>query len=350
MKPEKGFTKLPNSVYGSLSGDEVLVYGYLTYRQGKKRSSWWSREKIATELAMSESKVKRVTQTLTAKGWLTVHRAPKNATSCPSCGAPVKQGWAVNHYAVLTPHMGQNQTPHMGQNEAFIGVTSDLLNRTKKNNQQKQKASARKLASSLVGDEVFILENRGLDKEPYLETDLPLNEVSILDKPKEKSASERLSKERPFEALTELLQALPKEISSQIGVTSIHNDLLAQLMITQGRTLAELKIWLADPEFWKGKNNPGGWLTSQLRKQLENGYTLKEQGNKPLAPWTSDNKPPWCGECDPETRTTSYFKAIPKGNGSQTLSCLTCNPFMVNQYGSQPNNASKALLEPFKGI
>jgi len=309
MKPENGFTKLPNAVYGVLSDQEIVLYGYLLHRKGRNESAWWSIKALADSLGWSESKVKRVTKSLTAKGWLQTW-----LTVNP------KSGNSLKHYRVLNPLTGQNRTQR--------GVTDDLLKRTSKNNQQTKQASASELASRFIDDEVLILEKPNLEK------------------PKEKSALERLSREKPFPELSELLRSLPSEISSQIAITSTLNDLLARLMITQGRSLAELKLWLADPQLWKGSKNPGGFLTSLLKRQLENGYTPKEQGNKPLAPWTVDNKPTWCRECDPETRKTSYWKTIPKGNGSQTLSCLTCNPFMVNQYGSQPNNASKALLEP----
>lgn len=104
-----------------------------------------------------------------------------------------------------------------------------------------------------------------------------------MEKPKEKSALERLSREKPFPELSELLRSLPSEISSQIAVTSTLNDLLARLMITQGRSLAELKLWLADPQLWKGSKNPGGFLTSLLKRQLENGYTPKEPTPTPPA-------------------------------------------------------------------
>jgi predicted transcriptional regulator len=314
MKPENGFTKLPNAVYGVLSDQEIVLYGYLLHRKGRNESAWWSIKALADSLGWSESKVKRVTKSLTAKGWLQTW-----LTVNP------KSGNSLKHYRVLNPLTGQNRTQR--------GVTDDLLKRTSKNNQQTKQASASELASRFIDDEVLILEKPS-------GTDLSLSDLSILEKPnlekpKEKSALERLSREKPFPELSELLRSLPSEISSQIAVTSTLNDLLARLMITQGRSLAELKLWLADPQLWKGSKNPGGFLTSLLKRQLENGYTPKETSGQPLVAWSMENPPPYCGVCDPETRKNDFWSELPDGNGAKTLSCLICNPFMVNKYGGR---------------
>ena len=252
-KVQAGFTKLPNAVYGALTGDETLLYAYLVHRQGKNKTSFWTREKIALELSMSESKVKRVTKSLVLKGWLSVYRAPN------------PKGWAVNHYRVLTPSTGQK-----GE---LIGVTGDLLKRTRKNNnQQEQIASAPNKPLTL--NEPSILEKPLLDK-PILEKQLQNKDKGALDKGKRSD---------PYPDLIELLKALPRPVQEQVKITSTLNDLLAQLMLTQNRSLTELKLWLGDPALWVNVRNAGGFLTAQLKKQLENGYTLQEPSSRDSTP------------------------------------------------------------------
>ena len=308
-KVQAGFTKLPNAVYGALTGDEIALYAYLTHRQGGNKTSFWTREKIALELAMSESKVKRVTKSLVLKGWLSVHRAPN------------PKGWAVNHYRVLTPIESVEMTPSTGQNSVPIGVTGDLLKRTRKNNNQQGKLTDDD-REFLTLKELSILEKPILEK-PILEKQVPN---------KEKGALEKRSGQDPYPDLIELLKALPRPVQEQVTITSTLNDLLAQLMLTQNRSLAELKLWLGDPALWVNVRNGGAFLTAQLKRQLENGYTLKEAA--PMV-WSADNRPPYCGECDPITRKTVTSNAIPKGNGAVTQSCLNCDPFMVNKYGTR---------------
>lgn len=303
LKVQEGFTKLPNAIYGALTGDETLLYAYLTHRQGKNRTSFWTREKIALELAMSESKVKRVTKSLVLKGWLSVHRAPN------------PKGWAVNHYRVLTPIKGVKMTPSTGQNSVPIGVTGDLLKRTRKNNNQQQFTDD--------DGEFLTLNEPSILEKPILEKQLPK---------KTKGASEKKGGPDPYPDLVELLKALPRPVQEQVTITSTLNDLLAQLMLTQNRSVAELKLWLGDPALWVNVRNGGAFLTAQLKRQLENGYTLKEAA--PMV-WSADNRPPYCGECDPVTRKTVTSNAIPKGNGAITLSCLNCDPFMVNRHGAR---------------
>jgi hypothetical protein len=344
MKPENGFTKLPNAVYGVLSLQEIALYSYLTHRQGSNRSAWWSRKAIALELNASEGVIKRLTQSLISKGWLSTHRPPKNSKACPTCGAPSKAGWQVNHYSVLTPSAGQNH--------ASIGVTSDLLKRTKKNNQQtKQVSSASEPASHLAEDEVFILEkpsesDLSLSDLPILEKlneleisqpDILPAEVLLLDKQKDarEEGISRNTREKPFPESVALLKALPTETASQITLTAEINSLVSQLLLTRGRTISELGINLAE-EFRKpGIKNPGGFLTHLLRRYLENGYTPKETSGQPLVAWSMENPPPYCGVCDPETRKNDFWSELPDGNGAKTLSCLICNPFMVNKYGGR---------------
>lgn len=257
MKRENGFTRLPNAVYGLLTGDETLLYAYLLHRQGSNQSSWWSIEKLAESLNFSESKVKRVTKSLVSKGWLSKHRAPSKSG-----------GWGVNHYRALNPIHRSELTPSTGQNEAVIQVTGDLLKRTSKNNQQTKILSASAETSPLVDDEFSILDKPNLDKPQ--DTD--------------KGASERLSREKPFPEVSELIACLPERIKAQVQVTSTLNDLLAQLMITQNRSMAELKLWLGNPDLWKEARNGGALLTSLLKKQLANGYTPSEPHRGDITP------------------------------------------------------------------
>jgi hypothetical protein len=45
--------------------------------------------------------------------------------------------------------------------------------------------------------------------------------------------------------------------------------------------------------------------------------------------YSMDNKPTWCGKCDEQKRTHEYLSPVPFGEGSMTMSCTDCNPFMV---------------------
>jgi hypothetical protein len=71
---------------------------------------------------------------------------------------------------------------------------------------------------------------------------------------------------------------------------------------------------------WGLVNNPSGWITKLLR-DLETRPPVYDM----------ENKPTWCGKCDEPTRRLNEPVAIPNGNGSITLDCITCHPTWVNK-------------------
>ena len=263
MRPEEGFTRLPNAAYGLLTEQEAFLWAYLEFRQGQNNSSHWSIPGIARQLHWSPSKVQRWTKSLVAKGWLKTW-----LDTHPVSGKTRK------HYSVMN-----RDTSH--QRPATL-VTSDHLNKTRKNNQQTTVASAEALAPG-VG-EVFILEK--LNELEISQPDILPAEVLLLDKQKDarEEGISRNTREKPFPESVALLKALPTEIASQITLTAEINSLVSQLLLTRGRSISELGINLAE-EFRKpGVKNPGGFLTHLLRRYLENGYTPHETTKPTPAP------------------------------------------------------------------
>lgn len=57
---------------------------------------------------------------------------------------------------------------------------------------------------------------------------------------------------------------------------------------------------------------------------------VKEKLAKPPR-YSSEVKPEWCRNCDEETRKLSEPVDIPNGNGSKTIYCLECDPYLVNK-------------------
>jgi len=45
--------------------------------------------------------------------------------------------------------------------------------------------------------------------------------------------------------------------------------------------------------------------------------------------YSMENKPTWCGKCDEQTRKNNYTSPVPFGDGTMTMSCTDCNPYMV---------------------
>lgn len=66
-------------------------------------------------------------------------------------------------------------------------------------------------------------------------------------------------------------------------------------------------------------NNPKGYVKSKLQTLLEC-----------VPDWNmSDNKPPHCGECDPDTRKLPYRWEYP--SGASTDQCPKCNPYELRK-------------------
>lgn len=59
-------------------------------------------------------------------------------------------------------------------------------------------------------------------------------------------------------------------------------------------------------------------------------HLLKEKLAKPPR-YSSEVKPKWCGNCDEVSRKLSEPIDIPNGNGSKTIYCLECDPYLVNK-------------------
>ena len=57
---------------------------------------------------------------------------------------------------------------------------------------------------------------------------------------------------------------------------------------------------------------------------------VKEKLAKPPR-YSSEVKPEWCGKCDEVSRKLSEPVNIPNGNGSKTIYCLECDPYLVNK-------------------
>lgn len=297
-KVQAGFTRLPNAVYGVLHESEAYLWAYLEFRQGANPSSFHSIAQIAKALNWSPSKVQRVTNSLKAKGWVKTWTDTHPST-----------GKARKHYSCMNRVISHERPATL--------VTHDHLNITMKYNQQ---ASFEKLGSAESAP--LTISKPSILEKPILEKQTTNQAKGALDKGTSKD---------PYPELLELLTVIPKAKRDEIKITNTLNSDLSQIMLTQNRSLAELKLWLGDPALWVNVRNGGAFLTSLFKRHLENGYTLKEAS--PMV-WSASNRPPYCGECDPETRKTIEPYLLPNGNGAKTYSCLNCDPFMVYKYGA----------------
>ena len=109
-----------------------------------------------------------------------------------------------------------------------------------------------------------------------------------------------IPKDKHFTATPEFLSLL--EQLKQYGTS--YNDLKAHLKVFN----------------WFGIDTPRGFVI----------HLLKEKLAKPPR-YSSEVKPEWCSNCDEVSRKLNEPVDIPNGNGSKTIYCLECDPYMVNK-------------------
>ena len=114
----------------------------------------------------------------------------------------------------------------------------------------------------------------------------------------------------------DLLSVIPK--AQHFKATPEFLSLLEQLK-HYGTSYNDLKGYLRGFN-WFGIDTPKGFIISLIDKKLA----------KPPR-YSSEVKPKWCGNCDEETRKLSEPVDIPNGNGSKTIYCLECDPYLVNK-------------------
>ena len=116
--------------------------------------------------------------------------------------------------------------------------------------------------------------------------------------------------------VTDLLSVIPKD--KQFNVTPEFLSLLEQLK-QHGTSYNDLKADL------KVLN----WFSIYAPKEFVISL-VKEKLSKPPR-YSSEVKPKWCGNCDEASRKLNEPVDIPNGNGSKTIYCLECDPYMVNK-------------------
>jgi hypothetical protein len=109
-----------------------------------------------------------------------------------------------------------------------------------------------------------------------------------------------IPKDKHFTATPEFLSLL--EQVKHYGTS--YNDLKADLKVVN----------------WFDKHSPRGFVIHLLNEKLA----------KPPR-YSSEVKPKWCGNCDEASRKLNEPVDIPNGNGSKTIYCLECDPYMVNK-------------------
>jgi hypothetical protein len=116
--------------------------------------------------------------------------------------------------------------------------------------------------------------------------------------------------------VTDLLSVIPKD--KQFNVTSEFVSMIEQLK-QYGTSYNDLKADLKVVN-WFDKHSPRGFVIHLLNEKLA----------KPPR-YSSEVKPKWCGKCDEATRRLSEPIDIPNGNGSKTIYCLECDPYLLNK-------------------
>lgn len=114
----------------------------------------------------------------------------------------------------------------------------------------------------------------------------------------------------------DFLSVIPKD--KQFPITGKFLSLLEQLK-HYGTSYNDLKAHLKVVN-WFGINLPKEFVISLLKEKLA----------KPPR-YSSEVKPEWCGNCDEVSRKLNEPVDIPNGNGSKTIYCLECDPYMVNK-------------------
>ena len=114
----------------------------------------------------------------------------------------------------------------------------------------------------------------------------------------------------------DLLSVIPKD--KHFNATPEFSTLLEQLK-QHGTSYNDLKATL----------KVFNWFSIFAPKEFVISL-VKEKLSKPPR-YSSEVKPEWCGKCDETTRKLSERVLIPNGNGSETFSCLECDPYLVNK-------------------
>jgi hypothetical protein len=113
---------------------------------------------------------------------------------------------------------------------------------------------------------------------------------------------------------SKLLELIPGQYRFSLNATIL--DLLSMLE-HKGTSFKAVEA-LLPVEGWDSMNSPKAVVTQLLRDLVARPPD-----------YSMDNKPPWCGKCDEETRKNNYTSPVPFGDGTMTLSCINCNPYMV---------------------
>ena len=118
----------------------------------------------------------------------------------------------------------------------------------------------------------------------------------------------------------DLLSVIPKD--KLFNATPEFVALLEQLKNHYGTSYNDLKAYLKDLN-WFGIHTPQTFVISLIKDKLD----------KPPR-YSSELRPEWCRECDEVTRKATYLSFVPNGKGTQTQSCLKCDPYMVNRFNN----------------
>jgi hypothetical protein len=117
----------------------------------------------------------------------------------------------------------------------------------------------------------------------------------------------------------DLLSVIPKE--KHFSATPKFVAMLEQLKL-YGTSYNDLKADLKVLK-WFGIHTPQALVLSLIKEKLD----------KPPR-YSSEVRPEWCRECDEVTRKATHLSYVPNGDGTQTQSCLKCDPFMVNRFNN----------------
>jgi len=93
--------------------------------------------------------------------------------------------------------------------------------------------------------------------------------------------------------------------------------------------LEQLKHYGTSYNDLKGDLKVLNWFSIYAPKEFVISL-VKEKLAKPPR-YSSEVKPEWCGKCDEVSRKLNEPVDIPNGNGSKTIYCLECDPYMVNK-------------------
>ena len=132
----------------------------------------------------------------------------------------------------------------------------------------------------------------------------------------------------------------PKPIKPIKPTTQLFNDLLSVIPKDKQFTatdkflslLEQLKQYGTSYNDLKAHLKVVNWFSINLPKEFVISL-LKEKLDRPPR-YSSEVRPEWCGECDEVTRKATHLNYVPNGKGTQTQSCLKCDPYMVNRFNN----------------